>query len=532
MSGTNNNENPAASIDSICTPKRFAGALPPTRFNMARYCISGSAERKPEKPALLVLDDPTCSEPREIWSYRALEDAVLRVAAALQAEGLPPGARIMIRLDNTTDYALLFFGAIAAGLVPIATSSQLSAREAAFILGDSGAEAIALNPDVPMGDVPAGVRLLEADKISHFPHWDKATNYADTAADDPAFLIYTSGTTAEPKGVLHAQRSAWGRRPMYDGWYGITDSDRMLHAGAFNWTYTLGTGLTDPWAVGATAIVYTGPRHPSIWPELIAKHGATIFAAVPGVYRQILKYGSITREHFHRFRHGLTAGETLPASLLEEWTDRTGKMLYEALGMSELSTYISSSPSVPPRRGAIGCPQPGRAVAILNDDGLPLPPGEAGLLAVHRTDPGLMLGYWNRPREEKEVFKGQWFCGGDLAHMDEDRYVYHDGRSNDLMNALGYRVSPLEIEQVFSLHPGVADVAVAEIQVARDLYLIAAFVVPTSGYVVEKETLKIFASQSLATYKVPKKIIFVDDLPRTANGKVRRAELRTRHWNS
>ncbi len=125
-------------------------------------------------------------------------------------------------------------------------------------------------------------------------HGERAT-YAPTAADDPAFLIYTSGTTAEPKGVLHAQRSALGRRPMYQGWYGLRPDDRVLHAGAFNWTFTLGTGLTDPWANGATAIIYTGERDPALWPRLIASTEATLFAAVPGVYRQILKYANPTR---------------------------------------------------------------------------------------------------------------------------------------------------------------------------------------------------------------------------------------------
>ncbi len=152
----------------------------------------------------------------------------------------------------------------------------------------------------------------------------RAADYADTRADDPAFLIYTSGTTASPKGVLHAQRSAFGRRPMYQGWYGIGPGDRMLHAGAFNWTFTLGTGLTDPWANGATAIIYTGEKDPSLWPRLIAETGATLFAAVPGVYRQMLKYAKPAAADFGALRHGLMAGESPPPGLFEDWDARTG----------------------------------------------------------------------------------------------------------------------------------------------------------------------------------------------------------------
>ena len=218
-------------------------------------------------------------------------------------------------------------------------------------------------------------------------------DYALTLPDDPAFMVYTSGTTARSKGVLHAHRSAWGRRPMYQGWYGIGPDDRMLHAGAFNWTFTLGVGLTDPWANGATAIVCTGDKRPELWPGLIAATGATLFAAVPGVYRQILKYARPEPQALGRLRHGLMAGETPPAGLIEDWTSATGRPLYEALGMSEISTYISTGPSVPYRPGTVGKAQTGRRVAILPVGGgdEPLPPRSEGLIAVHRSDPGLML---------------------------------------------------------------------------------------------------------------------------------------------
>ena len=143
--------------------------------------------------------------------------------------------------------------------------------------------------------------------------------YADTRAEDPAYLIYTSGTTAQPKGVLHAHRVAVGRSPTYQGWYGISDADRVLHAGSFNWTYTLGTGLIDPWANGATSIIYTGAKTPDVWPQLIAKTGATLFAAVPSLFRQILKYAPPARSTLGHLRHGLIAGERPPEDLFDDW---------------------------------------------------------------------------------------------------------------------------------------------------------------------------------------------------------------------
>ncbi len=342
----------------------FKAPLPPPRFNMARYCLRAARAAR-GKPALIVVSD-AASAHAETWSYAALETAILRIAYAFAATfSLRQGSRILIRLRNRTSYPLAFFGAIARGFVPIPVSPDLTARELSFVLSDSEAGAIVLDDSLPHGEFAPGLTVIAEKALLQAMETGPAAEYADTAPDEPAFLIYTSGTTAEPKGVLHAHRSAWGRRPMYQGWYGITPEDRLMHAGSFNWTYTLGTGLSDPWANGATAIVYTGAKDPSLWPRLIRQHDVTIFAAVPGVYRQIAKYAKLERTSFPSLRHGLTAGEALSEAVALEWRERAGKMLYEALGQSELSTYVSSSPAVPPKRGKVGKPQPGRCVVIL-----------------------------------------------------------------------------------------------------------------------------------------------------------------------
>lgn len=507
----------------------FSGPLPPARFNMARYVISRAARAAPDKPALIVVDRPGRPDAAEQWTFRQIEQAVLAVARGLNARGLCRGDRLLIRLDNTSTYPILFFGAIAAGLVPLATSTHLTEEEAQFLQTDSGARAVALADHLPRIGIASGVDVIGADEVAAMLRAPAAHGYADTAADDPAYMVYTSGTTANPKGVLHAQRAAWGRRPMYQGWYGITVADRMLHAGAFNWTFTLGSGLTDPWANGATAIIFTGEKTPDIWPEVISRTKATLFAAVPGVYRQMLKYASpAALSGMGSLRHALMAGEAPPETLFDAWREATGKDLYEALGMSEISTYISSSPSVPRRPGSIGRPQPGRAVAILPEDGgqTPLPPGEAGLLAVHASDPGLMLGYWRRQQEEAEVRRGAWFVGGDFASMDADGYVTHLGRANDVMKAMGYRVAPQEVEVVLQRHPHVGEVACAELTVREGVSVIAAYVVPAApGLVPDGDALMAFAAQHLAPYKCPRVVHIVDRLPRTANGKVLRRAL-------
>jgi acyl-coenzyme A synthetase/AMP-(fatty) acid ligase len=378
-----------------------------------------------------------------------------------------------------------------------------------------------------MGDVPEGVQVIRPSTIKGFVEGDGEIDFVATKADDPAFLVYTSGTTGNPKGVLHGHRSAWGRRPIYEGWYGIQEDDVMLHAGAFNWTYTLGAGLTDPWANGATTVLYNGSRDIEVWPRLIETYHASLFATVPTLYRQILKYCDLDQYELSTLKHGLTAGEPLPISLLVDWRAVVGTPLYEALGMSEISTYVSSSPSVPVREGSPGKPQKGRVIAALPVEGgdQPLPANEIGLLAVHRSDPGLMLGYWNRPEEEAEVFRGEWFIGGDLCRIDAEGYLWYEGRNNDLMNAMGYRVSPMEVERVLSAHELVGEVAVAELQVRDDVSVIAAYVVTAQGHKPDKDSLLAYASEHLASYKCPREILFLDALPRTGNGKVIRREL-------
>lgn len=504
----------------------YTGEPCPATFNIARYCLARAAKETPDKIALIVVGDADAPlENAERWTYGALDEAVRRVAAGLLVEGFVPGERLMIRMPNTSDYALLFFGALAAGIVPLPSSSQLTADEADFLLSDSAASAVALAPGMSMHTNDA--RVIDAATLARLKAHAPLAEYAETTANDPAFLVYTSGTSGRPKGVLHAHRSAWGRRPMYKGWYGIEASDTMLHAGAFNWTYTLGVGLTDPWANGATTVLYNGEKDVQVWPKLMEKTSATLFAAVPTLYRQILKYCDLAAHDISALRHGLTAGEALSLALLDQWRAATGKELYEALGMSECSTYVSTAPGMEIRAGSPGCPQPGRCVAALPVEGgsEPLPPGETGLLAVHRSDPGLMLGYWRRPDEEAEVYRGEWFIGGDLASFDADGYMHYHGRADDLMNAMGYRVSPQEVEAALATHPDVQEVAVTELKVRDDLSVIAAFVVPKEASEPDAASILAWADARLAAYKRPREVVFVSGLPRTANGKVMRRAL-------
>ncbi len=495
-------------------------------MNLARYCIAGAARRSPEKTALLVARD-TSGIAAERWSFGELEEAVLRVAGGLAARGLSAGDRVLLRLGNSSDFPLFFFGAIAAGLVAVPTSPMLTRPEVDAVLADSGARLVVADDEAVLPTPVEGVEIAGVEDIARMKAAEPLA-YAESADDDPAFLVFTSGTSGHPKGVLHAQRSARGRAPMVDGWYGLRPDDVLLHAGAFNWTYTLGAGLMDPWANGATAVIYAGEKDPTVWPELIAGYRATLFAAVPSLYRQILKYCKIGPEDMPTLRHGLTAGEALRPALHREWTESTGRPLYEALGMSEISTYISSSPTTPTRSGSPGRPQAGRRVAILPADGgtEELPPGEVGIIAVHAGDPGLMLGYWNRPEETRAAFRGDWFVTGDLARFDTDGYLWFEGRGDDLMNTFGYRVAPEEVEAALAAHPDIAEAAVTDTRVDDLVRIITAFVVPRTASSLEDAELAAWCAARLAAYKCPRRFVHVTALPRTASGKVKRRELR------
>ncbi|WP_168581412.1 class I adenylate-forming enzyme family protein [Gephyromycinifex aptenodytis] len=512
----------------------------PARLNLAGYCLGGHDEQVRARDGLIVVTDAEASpQQAQRWSFADLDRAVRCVAAGLLSLGLARGDRVMIRLGNTSEYALLHFGAMAAGLVSVPSSPQLTPGEAQFLLQDCGAAALALAEDLPVEADPR-VLIIRARDVARWLAQEEPVDYADTAAQDPAFLVYTSGTTSKPKGVLHAHRSVWGRRPMYDGWYGISDADVMLHAGAFNWTYTLGVGLCDPWAVGASAIVYAGPPARSVWPRLIQEYRPTLFAAVPGLFRQILddfetgpdaadSAAAAPLPQFASLRHGLVAGEALPSALRTRWEKASGKPLFEALGMSECSTFVSSSPSVPVKDGSPGRPQQGRRIAALPLQGgtQPVPTGQAGLLSIHRSDPGLMLGYWRRPAEEAATTRDEWFVSGDLVSFDEDGYLRYLGRHDDLMTAGGYRVSPAEVEEVLAAVPGVREVAVTQIVVRADVSVIAAFVVPEDGADQEhlRAALGEAAEERLARYKRPRQIVFLGSLPRTRNGKLLRRDL-------
>jgi acyl-coenzyme A synthetase/AMP-(fatty) acid ligase len=483
----------------------------PAPFNLAAHVLRHAAARA-QAPALEVLGDKRA----ETWSFAQLNAAVRGTGTGLRDAGLEPGDIVLMRLGNTVDFPIAYLAAIAAGVVPVPTSSQLTEPEVARIIADLSPAAILAAPDVATPDHPRVIALDDLRAMSANPPCDLVQGDPDRLA----YIVYTSGTSGQPRAVAHAHRAIWARQMMIGGWYDLRPDDRLLHAGAFNWTYTLGTGLMDPWSIGATALIPApGTPIPDI-PALLADHRATIFAAAPGVYRKML---AAPLPRMADLRHGLSAGEKLSGDIRARWSAATGTALYEAYGLSECSTFISSSPDRPARGAALGQPQDGRRVAIVDADGQPVPQGAEGTIAVHRDDPGLMLGYLGQPDETAARFRGDWFVTGDQGAMAVDGQITYLGRADDMMNAGGYRVSPLEVEAVLSDHPDISEVGVTDVAGRSDARIIVAFY--TGPKRLAETDLAAYAAQRLARYKQPRAYVHLPALPAGSNGKLLRRAL-------
>ena len=483
----------------------------PSPFNLAAHVLRHARDCA-DKTALSVLGTQSASD----WTYAELQAAIPGTGTGLLETGLSPGDIVLMRLGNTVDFPIAYLGAIAVGLVPVPTSSQLTEAETAGIISELRPAAVLRDPGVSCAPHPQQIMLAELIRMRSLP----PAPFAMGNPDRLAYVVYTSGTSGKPCAVAHAHRAIWARQMMVDGWYGLRHSDRLCHAGAFNWTYTLGTGLMDPWTIGATALIPEPGTDISDLPSLLRQHRATLFAAAPGVFRKMMQ--STDRLTLPDLRHGLSAGEKLSRHLHEQWVQVTGTELFEAYGMSECSTFISSNPSHPVRGDALGQPQPGRRIAIVGPDG-PVPRGQEGTIAVHRGDPGLMLTYLNAPAEAAARMQGNWFLTGDQGAMTADGQIIYLGRDDDMMNAGGYRVSPVEVEAALSTHPGIAQVGAATVEVKQDTSIIVAFY--TGPEELDEAALRTYVSDKLAHYKQPRAFVHLSALPTGGNGKLLRRAL-------
>lgn len=518
----------------------------PTHFNIGVACTDKHlASTLGRTTAMIVEDDELGTDQ---ISYAQLSRRTNQFAQLLRNEEISAGERVLIRLPNCLNYPVAFLGAMKLGAVSVPTSTLLTVEEVIYLAKDSGARVLVTDkafwqtfkteihqcPEIKLvllsgqGEIEAcdAVKVMDmSESVETIQQWLPPK---ETRADDPAYLVYTSGTTGYPKGVLHAHRAMIGRSPASRYWFDFADDrqDRILHSGKFNWTYVLGSGLMDPLYLGKTVIVHEGKNDATLWPRLIAKHKATIFIGVPTIYRQIIQKTTLGKDDVPSLRHCMSAGEHLSDEVLAEWKTRFGLDIYEAVGMSEFSYYLCETKSRPIRPGSAGFPQPGHDIQLLDPETLkPVKVGEEGMICVPDNDPGLFLEYWNLPEETAKLRHDGWFFTGDYARYDKDGYIWFLGRKDDIIKSFGYRVSPYEIERVYKSHPAVSDCAAVGEEIAKDKILVVAYVILHDGQQISADELLAYGKQHLAAYKAPKKVYIAQDFPRTKNGKILRREV-------
>lgn len=520
----------------------------PEYFNIALACTEPDVQDFDQDQIAIIVDTP--AEVRQL-SYRELTLGTNKVAHTLQALGCVQGDRIMLCLPNCTEFPQAFFGILKLGAIALPASMLLSGAELDYLAQDSGAKTLITTPEHwhKLANLPAQSHSLQSvilitnealpDQQSGqagLYSWQtllgKASDQFDscrTKANDPAYLVYTSGTTGYPKGVLHAHRALLGRLPAAHHWfdYDPHQVDRILHSGKFNWTYVLGTALMDPLFLGKTVVVYEGKAEATTWPKLIAKHRCTIFIGVPTLYRQIIQKTDYSKEDVPSLRYCMCAGEHLSDELYHAWQARFGLTIYEAIGMSECSYYLSQHPAFPVKPGSAGKPQPGHRIFLFDENLHPVGDNQEGMLCIGLDDPGLFLGYWNLEQTTQASRRGDFFLTGDYASRDQDGYIWFLGRKDDLINSFGYRISPHEIERVIKTHPDIADCVALEESIGPDKNIVVACIILNPTTTIDEPSLMTFAQKNLARYKTPKKFYVMQNFPRTANGKVLRKELRS-----
>ncbi len=515
-----------------------SGVSIPERFNAARFFVDRHVEEGRGDHITLIAGGTSVT-------YRELSRSVNRVGNALHGLGVGREQRVLLALLDGPEFVASFFGAIKIGAVPVPVNTVMRAADYRYFLDDSrapvaivseallpevgkaAAEAEHLRELVVAGDAPTDRR--------RFSDWTSTASSqleaADTRRDDPAFWLYSSGSTGFPKGAVHRQRDmlvcsdTYGLKVL-----GIRESDRCFSAAKLFFAYGLGNAMYFPLRVGAQSVLYPGRPTPEAVFQVIHETKPTLFFGVPTLYASMLQVkDAADRYDMSSLRLCVSAGESLPADLFRRWHERFGVEILDGIGTTEILHIFLSNREGAVKPGSSGVPVPGYEAALTDEEGRPVKPGEVGNLRV-RGD-SIMAYYWNQPEKTEAALRGDWIVTGDKYTVDEDGYFWYCGRADDMLKVGGIWVSPVEIENTLVAHPAVLEAAVIGKADGDGLVKPKAFVVPrdpaAAGAALIPE-LQSFVKERIAPYKYPRWIEFVPELPKTATGKLQRFRLRER----
>jgi benzoate-CoA ligase len=476
------------------------------------------------------------------YSYAELAERVSRFANAMRGLGIHREQRILLCLHDAIDFPTAFLGAIEAGIVPVAVNTQLSPNEFAFMLADSRARAVVVSAPILL-TMRAAVALLPPPKpeiiVSHpepsggslealLKAAPTVTETTPTHRDEPCFWLYSSGSTGRPKGTVHVHSSLMQTADCYAvPVLGIAEDDIVFSAAKLFFAYGLGNALTFPLAVGATSVLTAERPSPASVARILRRQRPTIFCGVPTLYNAMLADPDLPRPEELALRRCVSAGEPLPQEIGRRWSERIGVDILDGIGSTEmLHIFLSNRPG-DLRYGTTGKPVPGYTLQIVGEEGQPVSRGEIGDLLVD--GPTNAAGYWNNRERSLATFLGEWTRTGDKYYQDEDGYYVYCGRSDDMMKVNGMYVSPAEVEAALVAHDNVLEAAVVGAPDADGLIKPKAFVVAKSGIKADDALAGALESHTktlLAPFKCPHWIAFIDELPKTATGKIQRFKLR------
>ncbi|MET1178578.1 acyl--CoA ligase [Peribacillus simplex] len=478
-------------------------------------------------------------------TYLDLVKQLNKYANALLKQGLKKGDKILLTLPRIPESYFIYLACIKLGIVIIPCSEMLRNKDLSYRIGHSGARAIISYYQFisEVDDIKDELTTLTLKFIigNTFEGWislDKiAANESEfcegakTKSDEMAFLPYTSGTTGNPKAVVHTHGWAYAHlQTASKQWLGVKDEDTVWATAAPGWQKWIWSPFLSTIGMGATAFVYHGSFDPNKYLQLLQVNNISVLCCTPTEYRLMAKVDNIEKYSLSALRSAVSAGEPLNRQVIDTFKKHFDVEVRDGYGQTENTLLVGTLMGMEIKPGSMGKPTPGNKVDIIDKEGNPVKSGEVGDIAVHRSTPALFVEYYKDPERTAKALREDWYITGDQATKDEDGYFWFEGRSDDIIISSGYTIGPFEVEDALTKHLAVKECAVVASPDEIRGSVVKAFVVLRNPKDVNKEELVLELQEHVkkltAPYKYPRIIEFVSDLPKTTSGKIRRKELR------